>query len=125
MIFYKVLKKTVNGVAGGMLSPSDVTQDLLSKTLYTRHSSNPGLLIRTSGEVRLSDFLLWQMSCCCIFSTNVLWPDFSPWNFLQALLHYQHFQRNLKRVQILENRCAESYLNFNTESFVENLKKEA
>lgn len=55
------VKQTVEGVVDGVLSPSNVTQDLLSKTLYTNHSPTPDLLIRTSGEVRLSDFLLWQV----------------------------------------------------------------
>lgn len=55
------MKHTVDGVVGGLLSPSNVTQDLLTKTLYTNKSPTPDLLIRTSGEVRLSDFLLWQV----------------------------------------------------------------
>ncbi|KAE8749961.1 hypothetical protein FOCC_FOCC003431 [Frankliniella occidentalis] len=54
------VKQTVHGVADGVLSTVDITQDLLSKTFYTNHSPIPDLLIRTSGEVRLSDFLLWQ-----------------------------------------------------------------
>lgn len=97
------VKQTVNGVAKGLLSPSDVNQDLLTKSLYTNKSPTPDLLIRTSGEVRLSDFLLWQISCSCIYFTGVLWPDFTVWHLLAAVFYYQRSYHNVEDVRQLES----------------------
>ena len=78
---------------GGQLSIllfSDVTEDLLEQCLYTGESPPPDLLIRTSGEVRLSDFLLWQSSYSCLSFQDVLWPEFSVWNLFSSILQYQN-----------------------------------
>ncbi|XP_069478959.1 dehydrodolichyl diphosphate synthase complex subunit DHDDS isoform X2 [Ambystoma mexicanum] len=77
------------GVEQGMLEPSDVSEVLLDKCLYTRNSPDPDLLIRTSGEVRLSDFLLWQTSYSCLVFQPVLWPEYTFWNLCEAVLQYQ------------------------------------
>jgi len=69
------------------LVPDDITEDLFEKCLWCPEA--PDLLIRTSGEKRLSDFLLWQTAYSCIVFSDVLWPDFSHWSLLDALLQFQ------------------------------------
>uniref|UniRef100_A0A8C7C063 Alkyl transferase n=1 Tax=Neovison vison TaxID=452646 RepID=A0A8C7C063_NEOVI len=68
---------------------NDVSESLLDKCLYTNHSPHPDILIRTSGEVRLSDFLLWQTSHSCLVFQPVLWPEYAFWNLCEAILQYQ------------------------------------
>lgn len=77
------------GVQEDLLEIEDIDEELIQKCLYTRHSLKPDLLIRTSGEVRLSDFLLWQTTCCTLYFTHVLWPEFAIWDLCKAILHYQ------------------------------------
>ncbi|KAG8451778.1 hypothetical protein GDO86_003827 [Hymenochirus boettgeri] len=77
------------GVQEGLLEPRDVTESLLDQCLYTAKSPDPDLLIRTSGEVRLSDFLLWQTSYSCLVFQSVLWPEYTFWNLCEAILRYQ------------------------------------
>ncbi|KAL6091160.1 hypothetical protein STEG23_017462 [Scotinomys teguina] len=77
------------GVEQGLLEPSDVSESLLDKCLYSNHSSHPDILIRTSGEVRLSDFLLWQTSHSCLVFQPVLWPEYTFWNLCEAILQFQ------------------------------------
>uniref|UniRef100_A0A8C2VEJ7 Alkyl transferase n=1 Tax=Chinchilla lanigera TaxID=34839 RepID=A0A8C2VEJ7_CHILA len=68
---------------------NDVSECLLDKCLYTHHSPHPDILIRTSGEVRLSDFLLWQTSHSCLVFQPILWPEYTFWNLCEAILQYQ------------------------------------
>lgn len=77
----------------GRLSEEDITQDLFSKRLYTANFPDPDLLIRTSGEVRLSNFLLWQLSYTEIHVTSKLWPDFRKEDFLNALHNFSQRSR--------------------------------
>ncbi|CAI2733398.1 unnamed protein product [Schistosoma spindalis] len=79
------------GVKEGKIIPSDITRELLSKCLYTRLSKPLDLLIRTSGEIRLSDFLTWQVSDNdTIYKfINNYWPEFTWWDFLSSIIHYQ------------------------------------
>ena len=72
---------------------SPVTEEQFSRALYTSEYPDPDLLIRTSGEMRLSNFLLWQMSYAEIFVTKKLWPDFSREDFLDAVQNYAHRER--------------------------------
>ncbi|CAH2221634.1 dehydrodolichyl diphosphate synthase complex subunit DHDDS [Pelobates cultripes] len=78
------------GVQEGLLEPSDVSESLIDQCLYTSKSTDPDLLIRTSGEVRLSDFLLWQTSHTCLVFQSVLWPEYTFWNLCEAVLRYQY-----------------------------------
>ncbi|KAL2084766.1 hypothetical protein ACEWY4_020284 [Coilia grayii] len=87
------------GVEQGLIRPSDVSEALLSQCLYSSHSPNPDLLIRTSGEVRLSDFLLWQTSYSCLVFQSVLWPEYSFWNLCEAILQYQLNHRSLQKAR--------------------------
>ncbi|MBP1722391.1 MAG: isoprenyl transferase [Deltaproteobacteria bacterium] len=75
------------------LTPQEITEELFSKFLWTANLPDPDLLIRTSGEMRISNFLLWQLAYAEIFFTPTLWPDFSKEEFIQALLSYQNRER--------------------------------
>ena len=73
--------------------PRKVTEDQLSRHLYTEGLPDPDLLIRTSGEMRVSNFLLWQIAYAEIFVTETLWPDFNRARLLEALLEFQKRER--------------------------------
>lgn len=97
------LAEVAAGLRAGNLQSDDVSEELISRCLYTSTSTEPDLLIRTSGETRLSDFLLWQVSYCCLYFTPVLWPEFSIWTLLKAVLYYQ---RSLPQLQALRTKAA-------------------
>lgn len=83
------VKSMAEGVELGLIKPSDISESLLEKCLYTSPSPHPDILIRTSGEVRFSDFLLWQCSYSSLSFLKVLWPEFSVWDFYGAILSFQ------------------------------------
>ncbi|XP_050460660.1 dehydrodolichyl diphosphate synthase complex subunit DHDDS [Cataglyphis hispanica] len=97
------IKDIAEGVKHADILPEDINESLISQCLYTYKSSNPDLLIRTSGEVRFSDFLLWQISNTCIYFTNVLWPEFSLWNLFSAVFYYQRCYSDLQKVVKIQN----------------------
>jgi undecaprenyl diphosphate synthase len=74
-------------------APAKVTEEQLSRHLYTEGLPDPDLLIRTSGEMRVSNFLLWQIAYAEIFVTETLWPDFNRARLLEALLEFQKRER--------------------------------
>jgi undecaprenyl diphosphate synthase len=77
----------------GRLGPDDVDERWIEDHLTTRGQPDPDLLIRTSGEQRISNFLLWQLAYSEIYFAPVLWPDFNTEEFLKALLAYQQRER--------------------------------
>ncbi len=79
--------------SNGHGTPTNVTEEQLSRHLYTEGLPDPDLLIRTSGEMRVSNFLLWQIAYAEIFVTETLWPDFNRARLLEALLEYQKRER--------------------------------
>jgi len=81
------------------ITSSDIDEKIFSNYLYTRDFPDPDLLIRTSNEYRISNFLLWQLSYTEICITPVLWPDFSKKDFLEALIFYQNRKRRFGRVK--------------------------
>lgn len=85
-------------VQQGKLNPADITSDRLTALLYTLNSPDPDLLIRTSGEMRLSNFLLWQLAYTELYFTETLWPSFDRSAFLQALRAYQRRDRRFGQV---------------------------
>ncbi|KYN20316.1 PREDICTED: dehydrodolichyl diphosphate synthase complex subunit DHDDS-like [Trachymyrmex cornetzi] len=91
------IRDTVQGVKDNDILPEDINEALITDCLYTYKSPNPDLLIRTSGETRLSDFLMWQISHTCIYFAEVLWPELSPWNFASAIFYYQRCYPNLQK----------------------------
>lgn len=80
------------------VSPEDVNESLFAQHLYTAGTPDPDLLIRTSGEMRLSNFLLWQMAYTEMYFTDILWPDFDRTVFHQALLVYQARDRRFGQI---------------------------
>lgn len=74
-------------------APSELTEDYFSSHLYTQGLPDPDLLIRTSGEMRLSNFLLWQLSYAEFYVTKKYWPDFTREDYLKALREYQKRER--------------------------------
>lgn len=77
----------------GEIDPSEITEDLFSRYLYTHDLPDPDFLIRTSGEMRLSNFLLFQSAYTELYITPILWPDFRQKEFLEALEEYQRRER--------------------------------
>jgi undecaprenyl diphosphate synthase len=77
----------------GQLDPAEINESLFSQHLYTRHYPDPDLLIRTSGEMRISNFLLWQISYAELVVTPTLWPDFRKAQFFEALEEYTRRHR--------------------------------
>ena len=82
----------------GYIQATDVNEELFEQHLYTHGLHHPDLLIRTSGEMRLSNFLLWQMAYAEIYVTDTLWPDFNRTEFHRALLSYQKRDRRFGKV---------------------------
>lgn len=70
-----------------------IDEDLIARNLYTSHLPDPDLVIRTSGEMRVSNFLLWQIAYAEIYVTDLLWPDFRGENLLDAILNFQNRER--------------------------------
>ncbi len=89
----RTLDRPVGEVPAGHHLPQPITEDDLSRHLYTADLPDPDLLIRTSGEMRVSNFLLWQIAYAEIFVTETLWPDFNRARLLEALLDYQKRER--------------------------------
>lgn len=85
-------------VEKGLIHAEDIDEALFEKHLYTADLPHPDLLIRTSGEMRISNFLLWQMAYAEIYVTQTLWPDFDRKAFHQALLAYQQRERRFGKV---------------------------
>jgi undecaprenyl diphosphate synthase len=85
-------------VQQGLIQPEQIDAAVFERHLYTAGISDPDLLIRTSGEMRISNFLLWQMAYAEIYITQSLWPDFDRAEFHQALAAYQQRDRRFGRV---------------------------
>jgi undecaprenyl diphosphate synthase len=79
-------------------NPPTINEAMFEKGLYTHDIPDPELLIRTSGEMRVSNFLLWQLAYTEFYCTDVLWPDFDRYEFLKALLSYQSRNRRFGAV---------------------------
>ena len=92
-------KAIARKVEQGYVKAADINEKLFEEHLYTYGLHHPDLLIRTSGEMRISNFLLWQMAYAEIYVTETLWPDFDRTEFHQALIAYQKRDRRFGRVQ--------------------------
>jgi undecaprenyl diphosphate synthase len=89
----EAMRTIAEKVKEGRLEPAEINEQLISQHLYTRHYPDPDLLIRTSGEMRVSNFLLWQISYAELVVTQTLWPDFRRQQFFEALEEYTHRHR--------------------------------
>jgi undecaprenyl diphosphate synthase len=83
----------------GTLRPEDIDEDRFARELYTAEWPDPDLLVRTSGEQRLSNFLLWQLAYAELHVTRVMWPDFDRREFYRAVLEYLGRERRFGRVE--------------------------
>lgn len=89
----EMVKAIAEQVKANRIDPDDITAETVRAHLYTRDMPDPDLLIRTSGEFRLSNFLLWQIAYAEIFVTDTLWPDFGEEEFLQIIKDFQQRDR--------------------------------
>jgi len=92
------VKEIAIDVKRGQLNPEQLSEEKFSHYLYTREIPDPDLLIRTSGEMRISNFLLWQTSYTELYITDVLWPNFSVKDFYEAIWDYQNRERRFGRL---------------------------
>lgn len=88
-----VAQRVAEEAAAGKLEPAEVTESMVESMLWTRELPALDLVIRTSGETRLSNFLLWQSAYAELYFTETSWPDFTPTNFLDAIFAFQGRQR--------------------------------
>ncbi len=87
------VRRIAREAARGLLDPETLTPERFSRYLFTADLPDPDLLIRTSGEYRVSNFLLWQMAYTEFYFTDVLWPDFDKRHLLEAIADYQRRER--------------------------------
>ncbi len=87
------IKQIAEEAKNGNLNPNDITEALFESKLSTKGIPNPELMIRTSGEHRISNFLVWQLAYAEFYFTDVLWPDFRKEHFYQAIVNYQQRER--------------------------------
>ena len=94
----EAVRKIAEKVQMGTLHPEDVDQHLVTHHLQTKDIPDPELLIRTSGELRISNFLLWQIAYTEIYITEKFWPDFRKEDLHEAILSFQHRERRFGRI---------------------------
>jgi len=89
--------RMVSDSLAGKIKPGEVTKELFQRYLYTSALPDPDLLIRTGGEYRISNFLLWQMAYTEFYFTDILWPDFREPDLMEAIAEYQQRERRFGR----------------------------
>jgi len=94
----RAARQLAEAAAAGRLDPADIDEDAIARRLYTAPCPDPDLLIRTSGEMRISNFLLWQLAYAELYVTPVLWPDFTRRHLFEAILEFQRRDRRFGRV---------------------------
>ena len=103
----KVAKELALKSFSGKINPNDINEELFNAELLTQGLKDPELLIRTSGEKRISNFLLWQLAYSEIYISDVFWPDFNESEFLKAIIDYQSRNRRFGRIESLPNESLE------------------
>ncbi|MCC6355200.1 MAG: isoprenyl transferase [Verrucomicrobiae bacterium] len=94
----EAVQSVIREIQLGHIDPAQIDETVFSRHLYTRYYPDPDLLIRTSGEMRLSNFLLWQLSYTELFVTPTLWPDFRKPDFYEAVRSYESRNRRYGRI---------------------------
>jgi undecaprenyl diphosphate synthase len=94
----RAARRLAEQAAAGALDPAAIGEDTVAAELYTAPWPDPDLLIRTSGEMRISNFLLWQLAYAELYVTPVLWPDFTRRDLFEAILAFQGRNRRFGRV---------------------------
>ena len=92
------VKSISNKVKKNIISLENIDEKIINDHLYTRNLDNVDLLIRTGGQIRVSNFLLWQISYAELFFLDLLWPDFKKKHFYQAVIEYQNRSRKFGKV---------------------------
>jgi undecaprenyl diphosphate synthase len=92
------VRKIAEDVEKKLIKPEDISEETISENLYTKGFPDPDILIRTSGEMRLSNFMMWQLSYAELFFTQTLWPDFSREEFLDIIRQFQTRDRRFGKV---------------------------
>lgn len=104
----KAMKDIAKKVLDGQLSVDDITEDTVSQSLTTASIPDPDLLIRTGGELRISNYLLWQIAYSELYFCDTFWPDFNEADLHKAIADYQHRQRRFgktgKQVEAEESK---------------------
>lgn len=96
----RAARRIAEDVAAGRLAPADVDEAAFASRLYTAGTPDPDLLVRTSGELRISNFMLWQLAYTELYVSPVLWPDFRREQFYEAILEFQSRDRRFGRVTV-------------------------
>ena len=94
----KVVKDVSNKVKNNIISEKNIDENIINEHLYTRNLPNVDLLIRTGGENRISNFLLWQIAYAELYFTKILWPDFKEMNFYDAIDNYSKRDRRFGKI---------------------------
>jgi undecaprenyl diphosphate synthase len=94
----EAVKDMLKDVKSGLLDIEDINNDAFSDYLCTKGIPDPELLIRTSGELRISNFLLWQVAYTELYITDILWPDFRKENLYEAIVAYQKRERRFGKI---------------------------
>ena len=89
----EAVRKVAEEISSGKVNPDSVDESFFGKYLTTQGIPDPDLLIRTSGELRISNFLLWQMAYTELYFTEILWPDFGKEDFYDAIIDFQNRER--------------------------------
>src|SRR5690606_19444400 len=90
--------RAVRKIISDGIPPADIDEDLISHYMYTSPLPDPALIIRTSGEIRLSNYLVWQGTYAEYYFTPVYWPDFNREELLKALVEYNHRTRRFGQI---------------------------
>ncbi|MDQ3137978.1 MAG: polyprenyl diphosphate synthase [Gemmatimonadota bacterium] len=96
----RAARQLAEDAVAGRLVPAEIDEDAVARRLYTAPWPDPDLLIRTSGELRISNFLLWQLAYAELYVTPVLWPDFTRRHLFEAILEFQRRERRFGRVSV-------------------------
>ena len=94
------VKRIATDVENGLLSPQQISQDILQQYLSTSEFPDPELMIRTSGEYRISNFLLYQLAYAELYFTQTRWPDFRKENLYEAIIDFQKRDRRFGKVKV-------------------------
>ena len=92
------MKRLAHEVKEGRLDPEEINEHLISANLNTSEYPDPELLIRTSGEQRISNYLLWQIAYSELYFTDVYWPDFKKSHFYEAIINFQNRERRFGKI---------------------------
>ena len=108
----KVARELSRKSISGEIKPDQINEEMFESHLLTCDVQDPDLLIRTSGEKRISNFLLWQLAYSEIYITDVLWPEFDENEFYKAIIDYQSRNRRFGGIKSVSNQSLKSSLSY-------------